>query len=44
MFEGELDDIVSWNAPATVQSHASLDKNNESIFVVAWSQTGNVSL
>jgi hypothetical protein len=42
MLESELDDIVSRDAPATVQTHASLDENDEPISVVARSKTGNV--
>jgi hypothetical protein len=44
MVESELDHIVSWDAPFAVWTHAGLDENDESISVVAWSQTGNVSL
>jgi hypothetical protein len=44
MNESELDDIVSWDAPAAVQTHAGLDENDESISVLAWSETRNVPL
>jgi hypothetical protein len=44
MLESELDDIVRWDAPAAVQSHAGLDENDEAISVVARSKTRNVPL